>query len=69
MPTEPEPRAPAVLTPPPQQGSIAVPDRPLNARLLIADVDVEARVADCRAEIVVPTAGLLEVVHVDWSDA
>ena len=54
---------------PPQAVSIAVPDRPVTARLLVAGVDVEPTVAEGRAEIVIPTAGLLEVVHLDWSGA
>ncbi|MFG1621669.1 alpha-amylase family protein [Kribbella sp. NPDC049227] len=54
---------------PPQRVSIAVPDRPVKVRLLVAGVDVEPTVVDGRAEIVIPTAGLLEVVHVDWGDA
>ncbi|WP_410793427.1 alpha-amylase family protein [Kribbella sp. C-35] len=54
---------------PPQTVSIAVPtDRP-KVRLLVAGVDLEPDVVDGRAEIVIPTAGLLEVVHVDWSQA
>ncbi len=54
---------------PPQTVSIAVPTDNLNARLLVAGVDVEPVIRDGRAEIVIPTAGLLEVVHVDWSQA
>ncbi len=54
---------------PPQTVSIAVPAKPLKVRLLVAGVDVEPTIADGRAEIVIPTAGLLEVVHVDWGDA
>jgi hypothetical protein len=53
---------------PPQTVSIAVPTGRLKARLLVAGVDVEPTVADGRAGIVIPTAGLLEIVHVDWSN-
>lgn len=59
----------ATLPLPPQTVSIAVPGHRVKARLLVAGVDVEAVVADGRAEVVIPTAGLLEVVHVDWSAA
>ncbi|MEV5963744.1 family 10 glycosylhydrolase [Kribbella sp. NPDC051952] len=54
---------------PPQRVSVAVPDKAVKVRLLVAGVDVEPVIADGRAEVVIPTAGLLEVVHVDWSDA
>ena len=53
---------------PPQTVSIAVPDGRVKARLLVAGVDVEPTISDGRAEIVIPTAGLLEIVHVDWSN-
>lgn len=52
---------------PPQTVSIAVPTDRVKARLLVAGVDVEPTVVDGRAEVVIPTAGLLEIVHVDWS--
>ncbi|MGW1344359.1 alpha-amylase family protein [Kribbella sp. NPDC002412] len=52
---------------PPQTVSVAVPTDRVTARLLVAGVDVEPTVADGRAEVVIPTAGLLEIVHVDWS--
>ncbi|MFI5693950.1 alpha-amylase family protein [Kribbella sp. NPDC051586] len=54
---------------PPQTVSIAVPTDQVKVRLLVAGVDVEPIVVDGRAEVVVPTAGLLEVVQVDWSEA
>jgi hypothetical protein len=54
---------------PPQTVSIAVPTDNLNARLLVAGVDVEPVIRDGRAEIAIPTAGLLEVVHLDWRQA
>ncbi|MGZ0152763.1 alpha-amylase family protein [Kribbella sp. WER1] len=52
---------------PPQTVSIAVPTDRVRARLLVAGADVEAEVVDGRVEVPVPAAGLLEVVHVDWS--
>ncbi|MFD3406678.1 alpha-amylase family protein [Kribbella sp. NPDC058693] len=54
---------------PPQSVSIAVPTDRVKVRLLVAGVDVVPNVVDGRVEIVIPTAGLLEVVHVDWSEA
>ena len=54
---------------PPQTVSIAGPAKPVKVRLLVAGVDVEPTITEGRAEIVIPTAGLLEVVHVDWRDA
>jgi Beta-galactosidase trimerisation domain len=54
---------------PPQTVSVAVPTDRVRARLLVAGVDVEATVVDGRAEVVIPTAGLLEVVQLDWSDS
>ncbi|GAA1555604.1 family 10 glycosylhydrolase [Kribbella hippodromi] len=54
---------------PPQTVSIAVPAQNVKVRLLVASVEVEAAVVDGRVEVEIPTAGLLEVVHVDWSDA
>ncbi|MGW7685519.1 alpha-amylase family protein [Kribbella sp. NPDC054772] len=54
---------------PPQTVSVAVPADRARVRLLVAGVDVETTVVDGRVEVVVPAAGLLEVVHVDWSQA
>ncbi|WP_432877771.1 alpha-amylase family protein [Kribbella sp. CA-245084] len=53
---------------PPQTVSIAVPTDRVKVRLLVAGTDVEPNVVDGRVEVVIPTAGLLEVVHVDWSE-
>jgi hypothetical protein len=52
---------------PPQTVSIAVPTDQVKVRLLVAGVDVEPTMLNGRAEVVIPTAGLLEVVHVEWS--
>jgi hypothetical protein len=54
---------------PPQTVSIAVPTDQVKIRLLVAGVDVEPTVLNGRAEVLIPTAGLLEVVHVDWSQS
>jgi hypothetical protein len=51
---------------PPQTVSVAVPADRLRARLLVAGVDVEATVENGRAVVTIPTAGLLEIVHLDW---
>jgi hypothetical protein len=53
---------------PPQTVSVAVPDGPVKGTLLVAGVEVEPTVANGRAEITIPTAGLLEVVHLTWGD-
>ncbi|MFC5260886.1 alpha-amylase family protein [Kribbella qitaiheensis] len=53
---------------PPQTVSVAVPDGPVKGSLLVAGVEVEPTVANGRAEITIPTAGLLEVVHLTWED-
>lgn len=54
---------------PPQTVSIAVSTDQVKVRLLVAGVDVEPTVLNGRAEVLIPTAGLLEVVHVDWSQS
>ncbi|WP_329001197.1 family 10 glycosylhydrolase [Kribbella sp. NBC_00709] len=54
---------------PPQTVSIAVPTDRVKVRLVVAGVDVEPAVSGGRVEVVIPTAGLLEVVHVNWSQA
>lgn len=54
---------------PPQTVSAAVPDGvPVKVRLLVAGVEVEPSIANGRAEVTIPTAGLLEVVHFDWGN-
>ncbi|WP_371403435.1 family 10 glycosylhydrolase [Kribbella sp. NBC_00662] len=53
---------------PPQSVSIAVPTDRVKVRLLVAGTDVEPNVVDGRVEVVIPAAGLLEIVHVDWSE-
>jgi len=53
---------------PPQTVSIAVPPDRVKVRLLVAGTDVKPTVVGGRVEVVIPPAGLLEVVHVDWSE-
>lgn len=53
---------------PPQMVSMAVPTDRVKVRLLVAGVDFVPTVVDGRVDVVVPAAGLLEVVHVDWSE-
>jgi hypothetical protein len=52
---------------PPQTVSIAVPTDRVKVRLVVAGTDMKPKVVDGRAEVVIPAAGLVEVVHVDWS--
>lgn len=56
---------------PPQTVSVALPSDvdDLRARLLVGEVDAPVRIADGRAVVDVPTAGILEVVHVSWEPA
>ncbi|TDO35233.1 beta-galactosidase-like protein [Kribbella sp. VKM Ac-2527] len=52
---------------PPQTVSVAIPPgRQVKARLLVAGVDVEPSIENGRAVVTIPTAGLLEIVHLDW---
>jgi hypothetical protein len=51
---------------PPQTVSVAIPAGQVRARLLVAEVDVEATIENGRAVVTIPTAGLLEIVHLNW---
>ncbi|TWD73122.1 trehalose utilization protein [Kribbella amoyensis] len=57
---------------PPQTVTVALPTDPAGVevrpkvRLVVAGVDVEPIVDNQRVVVTIPTAGLLEIVHVDW---